>query len=116
MTALAMVGCAIPDTLPVLEEGDAFRLAMRDLASGVSLITHGVGDQRTGLTATSVASLSTDPPTIACKIARPRSIRNWRSAIVLASAYSAPGRRSTQTYSRGARVSKAQSAFGTGVG
>ncbi len=42
----------------------AFRNAMRQLASGVCLVTHGTGAARTGLTATSVASLSVEPPTL----------------------------------------------------
>jgi flavin reductase (DIM6/NTAB) family NADH-FMN oxidoreductase RutF len=42
----------------------SFRLAMRQLASGVCLVTHGAGAARTGLTATSVSSLSLDPPTL----------------------------------------------------
>jgi len=42
----------------------AFRLAMRQLASGVCLVTHGRGEARTGMTATSVSSLSADPPTL----------------------------------------------------
>jgi 3-hydroxy-9,10-secoandrosta-1,3,5(10)-triene-9,17-dione monooxygenase reductase component len=36
--------------------------AMRQLAGGVCVITAGVGDERTGLTATSAASLSVAPP------------------------------------------------------
>jgi flavin reductase (DIM6/NTAB) family NADH-FMN oxidoreductase RutF len=35
---------------------------MRNLAGGVSIITAGRGEERTGLTATSVSSLSLDPP------------------------------------------------------
>ena len=42
----------------------AFRLAMRQLASGVCLVTHGRGEARVGMTATSVSSLSADPPTL----------------------------------------------------
>ena len=42
----------------------AFRAAMRQLAGAVSVITAGRGAGRTGLTATSVTSLSVDPPTI----------------------------------------------------
>lgn len=38
------------------------RQAMRQLASGVSVITTGLEPGRTGFTATSVASLSLDPP------------------------------------------------------
>ena len=38
-----------------------FRTAMRQLAGGVSVITAAHGDERTGLTATSVVSISMDP-------------------------------------------------------
>jgi flavin reductase (DIM6/NTAB) family NADH-FMN oxidoreductase RutF len=41
-----------------------FRDAMRQLARSVCLITLGSGDERTGLTATSVSSLSAEPPTL----------------------------------------------------
>ncbi|TDR85270.1 flavin reductase family protein [Enterovirga rhinocerotis] len=43
---------------------DLFRQAMRQLAGGISVITVGEADDRTGLTATSVSSLSVDPPTL----------------------------------------------------
>jgi flavin reductase (DIM6/NTAB) family NADH-FMN oxidoreductase RutF len=43
---------------------DVFRKAMRQLAGGVSVITVGDGADRTGLTATSVTSLSMEPPTL----------------------------------------------------
>jgi len=63
-----------------MDEGDAdrrrqrpdvdpgrFRSAMRQLASGVSIITTRHGTQRRGLTATSVCSLSLEPPSlVAC--------------------------------------------------
>jgi flavin reductase (DIM6/NTAB) family NADH-FMN oxidoreductase RutF len=39
-----------------------FRQAMRRLAGGVGVITVGSGEERTGLTATSVTSLSAEPP------------------------------------------------------
>src|ERR1700737_1538566 len=42
----------------------AFREAMGQLASGVCVVTFGSGGERTGLTATSVASLSADPPSL----------------------------------------------------
>jgi flavin reductase (DIM6/NTAB) family NADH-FMN oxidoreductase RutF len=45
-------------------DADAFRLAMRHLAGGVSAITVGIGADRTGFTATSVSSLAVDPPTL----------------------------------------------------
>jgi flavin reductase (DIM6/NTAB) family NADH-FMN oxidoreductase RutF len=38
--------------------------AMRQLVGGVCVITAGLGDERTGLTATSAASLSVTPPTM----------------------------------------------------
>lgn len=40
---------------------DEFRLAMRRLAGGVSVVTVGVGGARSGFTATSVVSLSVEP-------------------------------------------------------
>jgi flavin reductase (DIM6/NTAB) family NADH-FMN oxidoreductase RutF len=43
---------------------DAFRAAMRQLAGGVCLVTHSVGGARAGMTASAVASLSLDPPTL----------------------------------------------------
>jgi flavin reductase (DIM6/NTAB) family NADH-FMN oxidoreductase RutF len=42
----------------------AFRCAMRQLAGGISAITVGQDEERTGLTVTSVASLSADPPAV----------------------------------------------------
>lgn len=53
---------------------DAFRLAMRELASGVCLVTHGTGETRTGLTATSVTSLSVEPPTLIVCVNRAASL------------------------------------------
>jgi flavin reductase (DIM6/NTAB) family NADH-FMN oxidoreductase RutF len=41
-----------------------FRAAMRHLAGAVSVITAGIGEDRTGLTATSPTSFSADPPTV----------------------------------------------------
>jgi flavin reductase (DIM6/NTAB) family NADH-FMN oxidoreductase RutF len=49
---------------------EGFRSAMRHLASGVSLITTGQGEERTGLTATSVSSLSMEPPSLVVCINR----------------------------------------------
>jgi flavin reductase (DIM6/NTAB) family NADH-FMN oxidoreductase RutF len=48
-----------PDT-----HSDAFKNAMRHLAGAVSVVTTGREAERTGFTATSVSSLSVDPPTI----------------------------------------------------
>jgi flavin reductase (DIM6/NTAB) family NADH-FMN oxidoreductase RutF len=41
---------------------DSFRSAMRRLVGGVTLITTASGDERRGMTATAVCSLSVDPP------------------------------------------------------
>lgn len=43
---------------------DQLKQAMRYVVGSVSVITAGMGETRTGLTATSVTSLSVDPPTM----------------------------------------------------
>ena len=50
--------------------GNAFRGGMRQLAGGVSVITVGAGSDRSGMTVTSVSSLSVDPPTLIVSINR----------------------------------------------
>jgi flavin reductase (DIM6/NTAB) family NADH-FMN oxidoreductase RutF len=55
MTALAKVDRFSSPTAPASSDESAFRLAMRQLASGVCLVTLGEGEARVGLTATSVA-------------------------------------------------------------
>ena len=50
-----------------------FRKSMRHLAGGVSVITVGRGSDITGMTVTSVASLSVDPPTLIVSINRESS-------------------------------------------
>src|SRR3979411_818418 len=50
-----------------------FRGSMRHLAGGVSVITVGRGSDITGMTVTSVASLSVDPPTLIVSINRESS-------------------------------------------
>jgi len=52
---------------------DQFRGAMRHLAGGVSVITAGRGQDITGMTVTSVSSLSVDPPTLIVSINRQSS-------------------------------------------
>lgn len=48
-------------------DASLYRKAMRSYASAVTIISTGVAGARTGLTATSVCSLSDDPPTmVAC--------------------------------------------------
>jgi len=51
-------------------DGESFRVAMRQLAGGVCLIAHGVGVERVGQTATSVTSLSVDPPSLIVCVSR----------------------------------------------
>ena len=53
----------------------SLKQAMRRLVGGVSVITVGIGEERTGLTATSAVSLSMDPPTML--IAVNRSSSTW---------------------------------------
>ena len=49
---------------PAPAEASNFRAALRHLAGGVSVITTEQGEDRTGLTVTSLASLSAEPPTV----------------------------------------------------
>ena len=56
----------------VVAAGD-FRSAMRHLAGGVSVITVGRGKDITGMTVTSVSSLSMDPPSLVVSINRASS-------------------------------------------
>lgn len=51
----------------------AFRQAMRQMAGGVCVITASDGDHRTGLTATSVVSVSMDPPELLISVNRSSS-------------------------------------------
>ena len=51
---------AIPFAPPV----EAFKDAMRHLASSVSLVTAGTGDERRGLTCSAMTSVSMGPPTL----------------------------------------------------
>jgi flavin reductase (DIM6/NTAB) family NADH-FMN oxidoreductase RutF len=52
---------------------DDFRGAMRHLTGGVSVITAGRGDDISGMTVTSVSSLSVDPPSLIVSINRAAS-------------------------------------------
>ncbi|WP_397473536.1 flavin reductase family protein [Pusillimonas sp.] len=51
----------------------AFRQAMRQMAGGVCVITVNDGEERTGLTATSVVSVSMDPPELLISVNRSSS-------------------------------------------
>lgn len=52
---------------------DEFRVAMRELAGAVSIISAGEGERRAGFVATSVSSLSLDPPTLVVCVNRASS-------------------------------------------
>lgn len=66
-----MSNASFPFERPEAEYG--LRLAMRQLASGVSVITTGHAPNRTGFTATSVVSLSVSPPRITVSVNRESS-------------------------------------------
>lgn len=51
-----------------------FKLAMRRLATTIAIVTSGTGDERTGMAATAVTSVTTDPPTILVAVNRNASI------------------------------------------
>ena len=55
------------------ETSEAFRSGMRQLASGVSIITSGTGATPVGLVATAVCSVSIEPPTLLVSISRTAS-------------------------------------------
>jgi flavin reductase (DIM6/NTAB) family NADH-FMN oxidoreductase RutF len=57
---------------PVLDP-HMFKQAMRRLAGGVAVVTVGAGADRTGFTATSVTSLSADPPRLIVSLNRATS-------------------------------------------
>ena len=63
---------AIDRQVPKASQGD-FRGAMRQLTGGVSVITAGRGEDISGMTVTSVSSLSVDPPTLLVSINRDAS-------------------------------------------
>jgi flavin reductase (DIM6/NTAB) family NADH-FMN oxidoreductase RutF len=65
---------------------DTFRETMRQLASGVSIVTAGREKEWAGMTVTSVTSLSLEPPTILLCVNRTASIvpflqRYWHFAV-----------------------------------
>lgn len=55
---------------------DSFRLAMRELAGGVAIVTVGQDQERTGFTATSVESLSVEPPRLLVSVSESSS--SWK--------------------------------------
>jgi flavin reductase len=64
----------MPATATLLKEpaisGEDFRLAMRRLAGGVSIITGAGPDGPLGVTATAVTSLTAEPPSLLCCLNR----------------------------------------------
>jgi flavin reductase (DIM6/NTAB) family NADH-FMN oxidoreductase RutF len=60
----------LPTKIEPLPLADLFRSAMREFVGTVSVITVGEGAQRSGLVATSVVSLSLDPPMVLACINR----------------------------------------------
>ncbi|MGG7517697.1 flavin reductase family protein [Allorhizobium undicola] len=67
---------ALDDVLPFQDRGgdsDSLKLALRSLAGGVSVITAGDGDERTGATVTSATALSVDPPRMLVSLNRSSS-------------------------------------------
>jgi len=64
----------LPSDHPPADCAEGFRLAMRQLAGGVSLVTTGRGADRNGLTATSVTSLSMQPASLLVCINRDCSV------------------------------------------
>jgi flavin reductase (DIM6/NTAB) family NADH-FMN oxidoreductase RutF len=58
-------------------DNDSFRVAMRELAGGVAIVTAGKDGDITGFTATSVSSLSTHPPRLLVCVAQ--SSASWRA-------------------------------------
>ena len=65
---------AIDRQVPKASQGD-FRGAMRQLTGGVSVITAGRGKDISGMTVTSVSSLSVDPPALIVSVNRGASCR-----------------------------------------
>lgn len=71
MTVLDFASFAPNEELAV--DTHHFRDSMRHLAGAVSVITVGRGDDRTGFTATSVSSLSVEPPSVVVNLNRSSS-------------------------------------------
>jgi flavin reductase (DIM6/NTAB) family NADH-FMN oxidoreductase RutF len=57
-----------------MERAEDFKRAMRRLTSTVSIIATGVGDARSGMVATAVSSLCTEPPSLLICINRSASL------------------------------------------
>lgn len=66
----------LPDTFKEVDS-DSFRTAMRELASGVAVVTVGKDSDITGFTATSVSSLCMQPPRLLVCVAQTSA--SWRT-------------------------------------
>ena len=64
MASANLLGAASDGDRLQAADGESFRFAMRQLTGAVCLITHSAGADRVGLTATTVTSLSTNPPSL----------------------------------------------------
>jgi flavin reductase (DIM6/NTAB) family NADH-FMN oxidoreductase RutF len=62
--AIAMARASAP------REAEAYRHAMREFSSGIAIVAAGQGEKRNGCTATSLCSLSLDPPSLIVCLAR----------------------------------------------
>jgi flavin reductase (DIM6/NTAB) family NADH-FMN oxidoreductase RutF len=87
-----------------------FRDAMRQLARSVCLITLGSGDERTGLTATSVSSLSAEPPTLLVCVDRasPSYPVLTRLGVFAVNVLSADQREFAERFASGSDLSRAE--------
>ncbi|OYR16485.1 flavin reductase family protein [Brucella grignonensis] len=56
------------DLIPGTATADELKAAMRQLAAGISVLTTGTGNAKTGATVTSATALSVEPPTIIVNI------------------------------------------------
>ncbi|WEK03725.1 MAG: flavin reductase family protein [Candidatus Devosia phytovorans] len=83
----------IQDAVAPMYLADAFKNSMRNLAASVAVVTVRAGDDAAGFTATSIISLSMDPPTLLVSINRTSSCwplvqRSGRFAVnILSSAH-----------------------------
>jgi flavin reductase (DIM6/NTAB) family NADH-FMN oxidoreductase RutF len=70
-----MMNAIAKQPFPIADTGAALKEAMRHLVGGVTVITAGTGEERTGLTVTSATSLSVEPPTMIVCVNR--SASSW---------------------------------------
>lgn len=64
----------VDETVGAAVSPNELKGAMRQLAGGVSVVTAGTGESRTGATVTSATALSVEPPTIIVNINRGASV------------------------------------------